>query len=85
MELWLYTNEFKIWFLTVSATLGVHLSCIAKLFKFSYFGAGKAWLKLRAPSWHNSNFQAARGIKLGKVHYSNLQEEKLRVHALFSK
>jgi hypothetical protein len=40
---------------------------------------------LRAPSWHNSNFQAARGIKLGKVHYSNLQEEKLRVHALFSK
>jgi uncharacterized membrane protein len=33
---WIYTNELKSWFLTVSATLGIHLSCIAKLFEFFF-------------------------------------------------
>jgi hypothetical protein len=36
--------------------------CIAKLFKFSCFDAGFAWLKFRAPPWHFSLFLNGRSI-----------------------
>ena len=36
----------------VGQPLNLRPACIAKLFKFSYFGIGCAWLKLRAPPCH---------------------------------
>jgi hypothetical protein len=36
--------------------------CIAKLFKFSCFDAGFAWLKFRASPWHFSLFLNGRSI-----------------------
>jgi hypothetical protein len=47
----------------VGQPLNLRPACIAKLFKFSCFGIGYAWLKFRAPSWHFSHFGTDRSIQ----------------------
>jgi len=54
MRIWvIYTaRDSRIGSADVGQPLNLCPACIAKLFKFSCFGAGKAWHKFRAPPWH---------------------------------
>lgn len=47
----------------VGQPLPLRPACIAKLFKFSCFGAGCAWLKFRAPPCHIPNPSGCLCIK----------------------